>query len=252
MPSRLADKSLRVIIVEDEAPARQKLKMQLAQIEGIELIAESDDATAAINEINSLKPDVVLLDIELGALNGFDVLDAISHPCHVVFTTAYNEYAVQAFENRALDYLLKPFNLARLKEAFSRVQARLETRAETRVQDETSSLVPLLNECLISKVGDKMRVLRFDDIAYITTSNGICSAFDKNGEHALEGSLDSLSEQVPSCYLRVHRNCIVNTKQICQIDKWQNGCYLLRFKLIPNKVTTSRSGASALKSAFKL
>lgn len=244
MSGDIANQSLRIVIVEDEAPARQKLKMQLAQVAGIELVAECDNPQTAIETIEQYRPDVVLLDIELGELNGFDVLDTISHPCHIIFTTAYGEYAIRAFESRALDYLLKPFNIARLREALSRVQVTLHHQ---------NNPIPKFGEKpLISKVGDKMRVLDYHDIVYITTNHGLCRAVEANSEYHLEGTLESLLAILPHYYLRVHRHCIVNTKKVWQIEKWQNGSYLLRFRDHPHPVTTSRGGAGLIKKAFNL
>lgn len=244
MSGDITNQHLRIVMVEDEAPARQKLKMQLAQLAGIELVAECDNPQTAIQTIEQCRPDVVLLDIELGELNGFDVLDAISHPCHIIFTTAYGDYAIRAFENRALDYLLKPFNLARLQEALSRVQVKQ--------YPQNMSNQTLIEKPLISKVGDKMRVLDYQDIVYITTSNGLCRAFEDTAEYHLEGTLESLSAILPDYYLRVHRNCLVNARKIWQIEKWQNGSYLLRFKNHAHPVTTSRGGASVIKQTFNL
>lgn len=244
MSGDIANQSLRVVIVEDEAPARQKLKMQLAQLTGIELVAECDNPQTAIKTIEQYRPDVVLLDIELGDLNGFDVLDAISHPCHIIFTTAYGDFAIRAFEKRAVDYLLKPFNLARLREALSRVKVKQ--------QEQDNPIHRLSEKPLISKVGDKMWVLDNHDIVYITTSNGLCRAFEATCEYHLEGTLESLLSILPHYYLRVHRNCIVNAKKVWQIEKWQNGSYLLRFKDHAHPVTTSRGGASLIKQAFNL
>ena len=220
------------------------MTQQLAQVTGVELVAECDNPQTAIQTIEQYRPDVVLLDIELGELNGFDVLDTISHPCHIIFTTAYGDYAIRAFESRALDYLLKPFNLARLREALSRVRVA--------PNDQINAIHRLSEKPLISKVGDKMRVLDYHDIVYITTSNGLCRAFEATSEYHLEGTLESLCAILPSYYLRVHRNCIVNAKKVWQIEKWQNGSYLLRFKDHPHPVTTSRGGASIIKQAFNL
>ena len=244
MSGDIANQSLRIVIVEDEAPARQKLKMQLAHVAGIELVAECDNPHMAIQTIEQYRPDVVLLDIELGELNGFDVLDAISHPCHIIFTTAYGEYAIRAFESRALDYLLKPFNIVRLREALSRVQVKQH--------HQNNPVIRHSEKPLISKIGDKMRVLDYHDIVYITTSHGLCRAVEATSEYHLEGTLESLLAILPDYYLRVHRNCIVNAKKVWQIEKWQNGSYLLRFRDHPHPVTTSRSGAGLIKQAFNL
>lgn len=240
MHNQSADKAMRVIIVEDEAPARLKLRTQLQQLDDISVIAECADPIQAIAEINALKPDLVLLDIELGALSGFDVLESISQPCHVIFTTAYNQYAVQAFERQALDYLLKPFDLNRLRQALARV-----------VVEHTPS--PAQGDSqLIAKVGDKMHVLQTPDIYFINKAQGIALAKCMERDYHLDLSLEQLSQQLPASFLRVHRNCIVNTRWISQIEKWHNGSFLLRFKDLVATVTTSRSGAAVIKKHFRI
>lgn len=235
---------MRVIIVEDEAPARLKLKMQLQQIEDVEVIAECSDAVKAIDSINELKPDLVLLDIELGELSGFDVLEAISQPCHVIFTTAYNQYAVKAFEKRALDYLPKPFDLNRLRQALERVVVAHPSGNENTPEPA--------NKQLIAKAGDKMHVLQTADIYFIRSAQGMTVAQCQTREYHLESSLEGVLAQLPHSFVRVHRNCIVNTKRISQIEKWLNGAFLLRFNNMAATVTTSRSGALAIKKHFNI
>ncbi|MAL83314.1 MULTISPECIES: LytR/AlgR family response regulator transcription factor [Idiomarina] len=240
MRNYLTDPRLRVVIVEDEAPARSKLNTQLAQVEGVEVVSECADAPQAIQDINSLKPDLVLLDIELGELSGFDVLKAIKHPCHVIFTTAYSQYAVKAFEKQALDYLLKPFDLPRLRHALKRV-----------VLPEPQVAEPATVQ-LTAKVGDKIRMLNSFDIRFLKASQGLVVAQCLEREHHLDGSLECLLSQLPSSFLRVHRNSIVNTQHIHQIEKWQNGALLLRFEGVNDTITTSRRGAVALRKHLNL
>jgi len=231
---------MRVIIVEDEAPARLKLKMQLQQLEGVSLIAECANPVQAIEQINQLKPDLVFLDIELGELSGFDVLESISQPCHVIFTTAYSQYAVKAFESKAIDYLLKPFDLNRLRQALSRV---VIPHTPGSGDNDTQ---------LVAKVGDKMHVLQTADIYFVSAAQGMALAQCRERDYHLDLTLETLSQQLPSSFLRVHRNCIVNTKLISQIEKWHNGAFLLRFKQLTATVTTSRSGTLAIKKHFKI
>ena len=240
MRNHITDSRLRVIIVEDEAPARSKLKAQLSQVEGVEVIAECADAPKAIHDINLLKPDLVLLDIELGELSGFDVLETINQPCHVIFTTAYNQYAVKAFEKQALDYLLKPFELSRLRHALERVVLAQPQVAEPAIVQFTA------------KVGDKIRMLQSSDIRFVKASQGLVVAQCLEREHHLDESLESLLNQLPDSFLRVHRNSIVNTQHIHQIEKWQNGALLLRFEGINDTITTSRRCAAVLRKYLNL
>lgn len=237
---------MRVIIVEDEAPARVKLQTQLQQVEGVQVIAEHADPVRAIQDINTLKPDLVLLDIELGELSGFDVLEAIQQPCHVIFTTAYSQYAVKAFEKRALDYLLKPFDLERLRQALERVVLdHSPCPAQTTEPDEA-------NTQLIAKVGDKVYVLQTPDICFVSAAQGMVVAQCQDREYHLDVTLDCLSQQLPASFLRVHRKCIVNTSLISQIEKWKNGALLLRLNNISKTVTTSRRGSLAIREYFNI
>lgn len=240
MRNHLTHSRLRVIIVEDEAPARSKLNTQLSQMEGVEVVAECADAPQAILDINSLKPDLLLLDIELGELSGFDVLEAIKHPCHVIFTTAYSQYAVKAFEKQALDYLLNPFDLSRLRHALERV-----VLAQPQITEPATVQ-------LTAKVGDKIRMLQSSDIRFVRASQGLVVAQCLEREHHLDDSLESLLSQLPDSFLRVHRNSIVNTQHIYQIEKWQYGALLLRFEGINDTITTSRRGAAALRKYLNL
>ncbi len=113
---------MRTLIVDDEVLARKRLKRLLAEIGGIELIGEAEDGVQAVEMIELLSPDLVLLDIQMPGLTGFEVIEALNDPPHVIFVTAYDEYAIRAFEVNALDYLLKPFGRARLVSAIHRAQ----------------------------------------------------------------------------------------------------------------------------------
>ena len=117
---------LTVFIVEDEFHAREKLKLQLSQLPNINVVGEAENLTDAIVRINQLAPNLVFLDIELGKHNGFTLFDNLNVNTNIIFTTAYSEYALKAFDNGAIDYLLKPFNLARLTQALSRIADKTE------------------------------------------------------------------------------------------------------------------------------
>src|SRR5210317_2272842 len=115
---------IRAIIVEDEPPARELVKSYLSDFEFIELIGEYDNGFDGLKAINELKPDVIFLDVQMPKLTGFEMLEVLEHNPEVIFTTAYDQYAIQAFEQNAVDYLLKPFSQARFKEAIGRLETR--------------------------------------------------------------------------------------------------------------------------------
>lgn len=234
---------LTVIIVEDEQPARDKLRAQIAQISNLEIIGEADSGDAAIAMLSKLDPDIVFMDIHLGTLSGLDVLDTLDIHSHIIFTTAHSEYALQAFEKRAIDYLLKPFNLTRLKEAVARIPVTLPP---------TESIDAPAPGRIPAKVGDKIHLLRPDDIAFIQSRHGISFAQLQTRECALELPLEKLQMDLPHYFLRIHRNCIANIHYISLLERWRNGNYLVRFYDLEQTVTTSRQGSQQLKRTFKL
>ena len=136
---------MRILIVDDEQPARERLKRLLVDVEGAELVGEAADGPQAMELIEREQPDLVLLDIQMPGLDGFGVIEALEEPPPIVFVTAYDEYAIRAFEVNALDYLLKPFSRERLEQAIRRAQ---ETQAEE--QSFASRFAPLL-ESLASR-----------------------------------------------------------------------------------------------------
>lgn len=159
---------LRTLIVDDEAPARQRLKRLLADIEGVEIIGEAASGIQAVEKIERERPDLVLLDIQMPGLDGFEVIEALEAPSPVIFVTAYDEYAIRAFEVNALDYLLKPFSRERLAKAIRRAQ---EALAEER--SFAARLGPLLESLaaqgryltrLAVRDGDRIRVLDVDEV----------------------------------------------------------------------------------------
>lgn len=234
---------IRAIIVDDERPARLKLQHQLQRIGDIEVVIECDDAPSAIDAINQHKPDIVFLDINLGGLDGFDVLDELEVSCHIIFTTAYSEFALKAFEKRALDYLLKPFNLERLRESLNRLpqeisQPTCDTEAD--------------NFRLTARAGDKIHVIDPNDLLFLHSRHGVTFVQTRQREFSLDETLEGIQTQLPDNFVRSHRNSIINSHQVAQLERWRNGCYLIRFTDFSQTITSSRGGASLLKHHFNL
>ena len=169
--------STKVLIVDDEAPARERLQRMLLNIEGIEVIGEAEDGLQAIEQIERLRPDLVLLDIQMPGLDGFGVLDALQDPPPIIFVTAYDEYALRAFEVSALDYLLKPYGQDRLEAAVSR--ARTVTFSKEAFDQRSGSLFESLVEQgrylnrLALQDREKIRLLDVSEIDWIGIEGGV-------------------------------------------------------------------------------
>lgn len=245
---------INILIVDDEYPARVKLKHQLANIEDVNMVAECDNAVDAISQINALKPDVILLDINLGELDGFDVLDALDVDCHVIFTTAYNDYAIKAFENRALDYLLKPFPLQRLREALERVPQTISQTNSSRTANASEDVNRHVaqQQKLTAKAGEKVYFIPLSEVLFVSSRHGLTLLQTIDREYVSDASLDAMLQQLPKHFIRVHRNAIANCHNISELERWRNGAYLVRFTEHSGSITTSRNGGSLLKQYFEL
>jgi two-component system LytT family response regulator/two-component system response regulator LytT len=230
---------LSVFIVEDEFHAREKLKLQLSQLPNITLLGEAEQLTDAVERINLLAPNVVFLDIELGEHNGFSLFDNLNIKTQVIFTTAYSDFALKAFDNGAIDYLLKPFNLARLTQALSRIVPKDVQSAPEKVK-------------INAKSGNKTYILEQEDIAFFQTNLNMTIAQTRERNYVIDKTLEQLDLALGSHFVRVHRNAIINTQSVDNFVRLENGNYQIQFIDCDTSVTTSRSGTSKVKQYFNL
>lgn len=244
---------MRAYIVEDEAPALRRLEEFLSDIQDVEVIGTSGLAREAAREIEKSRPDLIFLDIELGDISGIDMLRLLSYDPMVVFTTAYDQYAIQAFELEAIDYLLKPFTRERLAEAVEKVRDRLSIE-----EASTEGLKKLLANWgpkqdhltrIPSRIGDKIYILADEDIVYISSENKLVFAFLKNSKYLLNYTLDELQNRLdPDKFFRIHRSTIVNLNYIKTIEAWFGGGYKMKVKDGRNtELSISRSAGKLLR-----
>jgi DNA-binding LytR/AlgR family response regulator len=242
---------MRTLIVDDEAPARERLKRLLAGIEGIELVGEAADGTAAVEMIERERPDLVLLDIQMPGLDGFEVLEALECPPPIVFVTAYDEYAIHAFEVNALDYLLKPFSQARLEKAICRAQAAL-----TKEEQFAARLQPLLEGLtaqgryltrLAVRDRDRIRVLDATEVDWIGVEAERVTVHAGNEAYPIRRTLAELEARLdPATFFRAHRSAIVNLNRVQEVIPWFKGSHKLRL-VSGVDVDLSRTQARALR-----
>ena len=242
---------MRILIVDDEAPARERLKRLLADIEGVELGGEAQDGLQAVELIEREQPDLVLLDVQMPGLDGFGVLEALDEPPPVVFVTAYDEYAIRAFEVNALDYLLKPFSRERLEKAIRRAQ-----EAQVEEQDLTSRLAPLLENLvaqgryltrLAVRDRDRIRVLDVGEVDWIDVEDEQVSVYVGNEVYPIRRTLAELEARLdPARFFCAHRSAIVNLDRVKEIVPWFKGSHRLRLTT-GAEVELSRAQARALR-----
>jgi two-component system LytT family response regulator len=242
---------MRTLIVDDEIPARERLKRLLADVEGVELVGEAEDGIQAVEMIEADKPDLVFLDIQMPGLDGFGVIEALEDPPLVIFVTAYDRYAIQAFEVNALDYLLKPFTRQRLEKAVRR--ARQELADE---EDVAARLGPLLESLaaqgryltrLAVRDWDRIRVLDVSEVDWIGVEDERVTVYVGDEVYSVRRALGELGARLdPACFFRAHRSAIVNLDRVAEVIPWFKGSHKLRLTT-GAEVELSRAQARALR-----
>jgi DNA-binding LytR/AlgR family response regulator len=242
---------MRTLIVDDEAPARERLKRLLSTLEGVAIIGEAEDGVQAVEMIEAESPDLVLLDIQMPGLDGFGVIEALEDPPAIVFVTAYDQYALRAFEVHALDYLLKPFSRERLATAIHRAQEAL-----TEGLDLRAHLGPLLESLaaegryltrLAVRDGECIRVLDVDTLDWIGIEDEQVLVHVGDQVYPIRRSLRELEARLdPGCFFRAHRSAIVNLDRVKEIIPWFKGSHILRLTT-GAEVDLSRAQARRLR-----
>jgi two-component system, LytTR family, response regulator len=248
---------IRAIIIDDESLARELLKDYIKELGGIELIAECSDGFSGLKAINELEPQLVFLDIQMPKLTGFELIELLDRKPEIIFSTAYDQYAIKAFELNAVDYLLKPFSFERFREAAEKALKRIEAgsgKAEIKAKIEKLREHIDENEGTITRIVVKTRntivVLPVHQLNYIEAQDDYVMIY-VNGAHYLKQKTLSFYEQHldPKDFLRVHRSYIVRIDQISKIEPYEKSTWMLIMKS-GERVPVSRSGYSRLKEVL--
>ena len=242
---------------EDEKPARDKLSHQLSLLSDIEIVGFATTGKDAVQKINELKPEIVLLDIQMPELDGLDVVDLLTYQPVIIYTTAYDQYAVSAFEKSSLDYLLKPYPLSRLKSALEKAIAVVENKRKLDQhelsQPTYTSSGPELKK-LVSKQGDRIFLLSPSEIKFIKSEQRSTLAWHEGKFLHLGDTLDQLEAQLEQQnFVRIHRSYMINLDHVKEIQRYFNG----KLMVIINdenktELSTSRAGADKLKALLNI
>ena len=238
---------LNIAIVEDEKPALEKLKIQLSTVCAHTLLFTCHSVQECLDSNELSKVDVLFVDINLPDASGMSLVTSLKKSGFTgecVFSTAYSGFAVEAFTIGAADYLLKPYTDDRLSLALSRVNEKLKNK--TSELQETEALT------LVSKVGDKVTLVKVSDICAIKLEHGQAIAYGTEASNPLDQSLEELMTLLPPQFLRIHRNCIANIKEVKQMDRWVTGGYLIKFNQSEVQAISSRNGGRLLKNKLML
>ena len=245
---------LTTLIIDDEAPARMLISKYLEEFGAIQVIGECADGFSAAKAINEQKPELIFLDVQMPKLSGFELLELIEHKPQVVFTTAYDSYAVQAFEHNAVDYLLKPFSKERFAEAISRVVNRTavnEQQDYASVLQVVESRANILQRVAV-KSGVKIEVIPIHEIFHIDSDGDYVMIYSARGKFLKEKTMKYFEQHLDSSmFVRVHRSSIINLNEISRIELFEKDSYVVKLKN-GDQVKTSTAGYRLLKDVLNL
>jgi len=246
---------MRVIIIDDEPLARSIIREYLAFHPELELIAECNDGFEGVKTIQQLQPDLIFLDIQMPKINGFEMLELIENPPAVIFTTAFDEFAIKAFESYAVDYLLKPFSQERFNKAVTK--STLSGKPSAGRENLGSLLASATNspseqQRVVVRLSGKIRIIPVEDIHYLEAADDYVKIHTKEG-YFLKNKTMNHFEQVMDAqhFVRSHRSYIVNIQQITRIDPYEkdNHVAILRSGA---QVPVSRNGYVKLRQVLGL
>lgn len=247
------------IVIDDEPAARRLMKNLLQEHAAvINVIAEAGNGKDAIRLIEELKPDLIFLDIQMPDLTGFEVIEQLSFKPNIIFTTAYEQYAIKAFDSFSIDYLLKPIKEERLTQSIDKLRqfGRLNHSLDmTGLQDIIRQLqTPPKATALPIKTGDKITLLRFENIVYLEAHDKYVFVFTVDGQKYLtDQSLTTLTGKLPSQFYRIQKSYILNRDKIKEMHRHFNGRYLFIMEdKAGTRLTSGRTYYESIRADFDL
>jgi two-component system response regulator AlgR len=242
---------MKVLVVDDEAPARERLRGMLADIEGCDVCGEAANGEEALALAAAQQPDVMLMDIRMPGMDGMEAarhLLVLEQPPAIIFTTAYSDYALDAFETHAVDYLLKPVRQERLREALE--NARRLTRAQASVLHQAGTPGRARSRLCVRQHGN-LQLIQVGDIRYFQADQKYVTVRTAEGSVLIEETLKSLEEEFAGQLIRIHRNALVAVRHLCGLEKASNGHFSVRLHGIDECLEVSRRHIAGVRQRIK-
>lgn len=254
----VADGSIRTLVVDDEQLARERLTGFLDKLPGVDLVGQAADGVEALRLIEETHPDLVFLDVQMPGMDGFEVLKSLRDPApHIVFATAYDEYALRAFEVEAVDYLLKPFARQRVADAVHRVRARLAGEAAAPDLEAVLKKLEETRRVHMQQVpvhsGKRILIVPVDEVLWFGVEYRLVYAHTGERPYMTNYTLRELEDRLdPEMFFRAHKSSLVNMRQVKEVVPWFGG----RFKFVMrdevgSEVQVSRAQARQLRARLK-
>lgn len=238
-------KKIKCLIVDDEALARQIVKNYVKTFDSLQLIDECENGFEAIKALQENEIDLMFLDIQMPKINGFELLEVLDSPPEIIFTTAYDEYAINAFEKNAVDYLLKPFSKERFETAINRATERLQLKVKPeppKIEDQKAQTL----ERVVVKKGSSLTVIPVQHIEFIEAKEDFVLIQSREGRFLKDKTMKFYEQALPDNFVRVHRSYIVPVEQIENMEQFGKESYALYLKC-GEKVKASANGYKRLR-----
>ncbi|MCD4746133.1 MAG: LytTR family transcriptional regulator DNA-binding domain-containing protein [Bacteroidales bacterium] len=249
------NKKITAIIIEDEEPARDLIKAYLKDYKNIILISECDNGFAGFKAINEHKPDIIFLDIQMPKLSGFEMLELLDEIPGIIFTTAYDNFAIKAFDINAVDYLLKPFSRERFQKSIEKAFDSLENKKKKnkkvyRLIEHVHRSKDML-ERVVVKSGSKINVIPVDEIQHVEAQDDYVMIYTKNEKYLKQETMNYFEEHLPaSHFIRIHRSDIVKLDQIIRMEHYAKDNFVVILKN-GNNIKVSKSRIKELKKELR-
>ena len=242
-----------VLLIDDEPLARRMVREYLKDFPQFVILGESNDGFEGLKSIRELRPDLIFLDVQMPKINGFELLELLEDPPAVIFTTAFDEYAMRAFEANAVDYLLKPFSRERFAKAIQKWLAQQQEQAK-QVQQlvEHSKASPLQADRVVVKEGGQIKIIPVHEIQYLEAADDYVKIVTGEGSYLKNRTMAHFEETLPTQnFVRCHRSYIVNVSLITRLEPYERESYTLRLQN-DTQLPVSRTGYMRLKEILGL
>ena len=242
---------MNTIIIDDEPLARSIVKEYLQSYEEIKIVAECNDGFEGLKAIQQHEPDLIFLDIQMPKINGFEMLELIENPPSVIFTTAFDEFAIKAFESNAVDYLLKPFSKDRFDKAVQKyLQQKKASPQKTEAILESAAQSPVQQNRVVVKDGSKIKIIPVNQIQYLEAADDYVKIFTAEGSFLKKKTMSYFEQSLQHYgFVRTHRSFIINTTLITRIDAYEKDSHLVLLNT-GARLPASKAGYIKLKEVL--
>jgi two-component system LytT family response regulator len=242
---------IRTIIIDDEAPARELIKHYLKEVDSIEIIAECADGFSGLKSISTLKPDLVFLDIQMPRLTGIELVEVLTEKPEIIFATAYDQFAIRAFELNAVDYIMKPYEKRRLLEAVGKVITKIRSgsgnnKPVSQLLEKKPDLTAPVNRIVVRKA-NSINIIPVEQVRYVEAQDDYVMIHHSAGKALKQQTMKFYEENLPKeSFVRIHRSYIVRIEEINRIEPYSKDNHIC-FLHSGDKLPVSRAGYKHLK-----